>query len=677
MIRRVLRIRFPFTYLTMGFLLLLGSGCLPVEKKPRARLALGMDNPAFQLVRDAQDRQDRDSLQAWLSNPDPTIRYYSALAWAAIGDTTIVDSLSILLDDPVPQIREVTAFSLGEIGSEAAAIPLLEAFDPWDSTGVSAPLNATILEAIGRCAEPAFLEDLASVTTYQEADSLYVIGQAKGIFRYLLRGYQHPSGTRTMIALAASEDTPREARLYAATYLVRAPDLTIDTLVQELVNVLRTGEDPELRMSIARALVHCPSELALTSLTGLLPLEKDSRVRVNMLRALAGHPYAETKGVLKDAFQDEDPLVAETAAEVLIQVADPAETAEWLQVCRRVQNPLNKAAAYRAISRICPVYMPATRSAIQNDLRKLLDETDDPYIRSAYLRAWGQFGWNFPSVFREWEQSREPYQRTTALSLLRDLSDRPDFNQLFGVSARRVRRNLLSYFLTAIRSGDAGSAAVAAGALQGPETGYDRLLGAADTILTQALEACRLPQELETYNELGKALEVLSGKSFEPYQTTYNHPINWDPVLRVKDKTRAVIRTEQGNIILQFRADQAPGTVANFIQLAESGFYNGKIFHRVVPNFVIQGGCPRGDGYGALSYTIRSEFDPAMQYDRPGMVGMASAGPHTEGTQFFITHSPTPHLDGRYTLFAEVESGMDVVMKILPGSRIEEIEIVY
>ena len=120
----------------------------------------------------------------------------------------------------------------------------------------------------------------------------------------------------------------------------------------------------------------------------------------------------------------------------------------------------------------------------------------------------------------------------------------------------------------------------------------------------------------------------------------------------------------------------APGSVLNFINLVDKGFYAGKKFHRVVPNFVIQGGCPRGDGYGSLDYTIRSEL-PSLSYDEQGYVGMASAGRHTEGTQFFITHSPTLHLDGEYTIFGKVTEGMDVVHNIMVGDSIQQVSVSY
>src|SRR5690606_13660018 len=116
-----------------------------------------------------------------------------------------------------------------------------------------------------------------------------------------------------------------------------------------------------------------------------------------------------------------------------------------------------------------------------------------------------------------------------------------------------------------------------------------------------------------------------------------------------------------------------PGSVMNFVTLASSGYYNSKNFHRVVPNFVVQGGCPRGDGWGSEDYSIRSEF--SLRRYRTGSIGMASAGKDTEGTQWFITHSPTPHLDGRYTIFAEVEEGMDIVHLLEVGDQILSVDL--
>jgi cyclophilin family peptidyl-prolyl cis-trans isomerase len=119
--------------------------------------------------------------------------------------------------------------------------------------------------------------------------------------------------------------------------------------------------------------------------------------------------------------------------------------------------------------------------------------------------------------------------------------------------------------------------------------------------------------------------------------------------------------------------EEAPGSVANFVELVSKKYFNDKFFHRVVPNFVIQTGCNRGDGFGSEDYSMRSEFS-TRRY-KEGSVGMASAGKDTEGTQWFITHSPTPHLNGRYTIFAEVVAGMEVVHAIQVGDQIKTISL--
>ena len=135
----------------------------------------------------------------------------------------------------------------------------------------------------------------------------------------------------------------------------------------------------------------------------------------------------------------------------------------------------------------------------------------------------------------------------------------------------------------------------------------------------------------------------------------------------------AVIETTLGNIEFELLDDAAPKTVENFVTLANKGFYSGVIFHRVVPGFVIQGGDPTGTGTGGPGYKFDDEPVP-MGYAR-GTVAMANAGPNTNGSQFFITHVPTPHLDGKHAVFGEVTKGQDVVDKIKQGDTIDSIEI--
>lgn len=132
----------------------------------------------------------------------------------------------------------------------------------------------------------------------------------------------------------------------------------------------------------------------------------------------------------------------------------------------------------------------------------------------------------------------------------------------------------------------------------------------------------------------------------------------------MKPGTYAHFETSMGNFTLELFEQQAPNTVANFIKLAESNFYNGVIFHRVIDGFMIQGGDPTGTGRGGPGYKFADEIHPQFKHNSEGILSMANSGPNTNGSQFFITLTATPHLDGRHTVFGKVTEGMDVVKKI-------------
>jgi peptidyl-prolyl cis-trans isomerase B (cyclophilin B) len=141
--------------------------------------------------------------------------------------------------------------------------------------------------------------------------------------------------------------------------------------------------------------------------------------------------------------------------------------------------------------------------------------------------------------------------------------------------------------------------------------------------------------------------------------------------------TKADIKTEKGTMKVEFYDEDAPNTVANFVKLSKDGYYDGLTFHRVIPNFVIQGGCPRGDGRGGPGYTIDCELDGGNQYHDRGVLSMAHAGRNTGGSQFFICHSRdnTAHLDGNHTCFGKVVEGLDVIDDIRQGDKIEAVVI--
>jgi cyclophilin family peptidyl-prolyl cis-trans isomerase len=155
-------------------------------------------------------------------------------------------------------------------------------------------------------------------------------------------------------------------------------------------------------------------------------------------------------------------------------------------------------------------------------------------------------------------------------------------------------------------------------------------------------------------------------------------------VIDPKKKYKATFKTEKGDFVIELFADKAPKTVNNFVFLARDGFYDGTTFHRVIKGFMAQGGDPTGSGSGGPGYKFADEFDASLKHNSAGILSMANAGRNTNGSQFFITYGPTPHLDGKHAVFGKVISGMDVVNAIperdpgratTPGVKINTIEI--
>ncbi len=136
----------------------------------------------------------------------------------------------------------------------------------------------------------------------------------------------------------------------------------------------------------------------------------------------------------------------------------------------------------------------------------------------------------------------------------------------------------------------------------------------------------------------------------------------------------ATIATNRGTIKLQLHDDKTPKTVANFEKLAGDGFYDGLAFHRVIADFMVQGGCPQGTGTGGPGYSFEDEFHPDLKHDGPGVLSMANSGPNTNGSQFFITHVATPWLDGNHSVFGKVIEGQDVVNAIQQGDKMEKVK---
>jgi peptidylprolyl isomerase len=198
-------------------------------------------------------------------------------------------------------------------------------------------------------------------------------------------------------------------------------------------------------------------------------------------------------------------------------------------------------------------------------------------------------------------------------------------------------------------------------------------LGVKDAVKT--LEENLLSRDYDIASASADALKEITKKDYHDKITAqeFRTDFDWNYIDNLQQKKFVLIRTNLGEIKIELFPNEAPFTVQNFLKLAEKKYYDGIIFHRVVPNFVIQAGDPTGTGFGGPDYSIRTEISQ-LKFET-GILGMASAGKDTEGSQFFITHSPQPHLDGKYTVFGRVIDGMDIVDRIQVGDYIESVII--
>jgi cyclophilin family peptidyl-prolyl cis-trans isomerase len=310
-------------------------------------------------------------------------------------------------------------------------------------------------------------------------------------------------------------------------------------------------------------------------------------------------------------------------------------------------------------------YVPAMRRpAIADTIRRRYQRTSNQYERAALLTALSEDPAQFDFLAKEAALTTGPPivpgSALAALAGLRGNKNFPASRQAdFTAALRR-----------ALAGGDVAQLATAAEAFANPAlvpTAQPADLAA----LRQAQSKLTLPREIEAWLGLQQALDKLEKKAAPtpaPVGPASQHPIDWALVQAIPVGQKVTLATTKGTIVLELKVAEAPGSVASFVALLNKHFYDGLYFHRVVPDFVAQGGDPRGDGSGSTPYNLRSEL--AQLHYGAGAVGLASAGKDTESCQFFFTHQPTPHLDGRYTIFAQVVRGMDVVQQLEIGDRI-------
>ncbi|RDC64822.1 peptidylprolyl isomerase [Adhaeribacter pallidiroseus] len=639
-------------YLYLLLVYLLAISCQVAGRQKAFTLGNKFNDSTIRIIYTAQDERQTDKLLPFLTDTNARYRQEAAMALASVQDSLAFKPLVSLLSDPEFVVRQAAAYALGQTGKATSQETILQAIEKEENNTVSAEL----LEALGKCATQQGLDALIK---FDFSEPEVQAGQAWGIYRTHARQLNYDSAILKMVTFLTAPNP--EIRLAAAHFLARTPQLDLSAYTAALANTAQIDPSVEVRMAAAQALTKAKSPGLANELTGILETEPDYRVRLSALRATANLEYTVAKPILWRGLADKNSNTALTAAEIIATKVTPDQADELLQKAGQTLRWRIRATLLGAALKQHP-----NKKEVLTTIQERYAQSNNDYEKAALLTAAAQDIAGAEFIEKEFFATQTPVIRTYGIEALTQI--RNDKNL-----PTSQKKHFADLFKKAIASGDLAVVGITAGLLRQPElnfkTEYTDL-----TFLKNALAKLVLPRDNEAYQEVVKTIAFLEGHPEPPPpKNPFSHPIDWILIQSLRAKQEVSIQTNRGEIILQLFVEEAPGTVANFVQLARSGFFNGKNFHRVVPNFVVQGGDPRGDGWGGTDYSIRSEL-PDLHY-REGYLGMASAGKDTESCQWFITHSPTPHLDGRYSIFARATTGLEVLPLLEIGDKIQEVRL--
>jgi cyclophilin family peptidyl-prolyl cis-trans isomerase/HEAT repeat protein len=686
----------------------------------------------LQIVRAEDERRWDNDLRDLFKARNANVRARAALAAGRIGnEQAVADLVSLLQKDDEPEVRAMAAFALGEIESPLGADALVAVLSQTQDS----PQRARAVEALGKITaalpkeQETRVRQLAAVvleTLKFEAsrrsapDGLTILLSLTAVLR------AKPEGAGPVVARFLRYYDPR-VRADAANTLAR---LKLKDGNDELRKLLMSDPDAVVRANAARVLGATEDKSAYDDLLDRALKDQDARVRVSAIRALATLKDARVTSALLNRGMS---LLA-TANSVRKKsqpAALAAELNELLEIAATLGR-LRQDSNDERVSNWLRNVRPVTGSGAPE-----VEIAFARVHPTAYLNQFGEGPLTKrmaqETLFLNWRAAasiaqglgeiatiQSKSQKAQAGDLLRAMLDYRNsgikINTLVAVHSEYAIPDVLQAYAAFktndlaevarkhLKESDVVIRATAAGLLgEAPpdQTNADALIAAlpvalADTQLNDAAlaildalgkqksakanEAIKTALNSTDYLIRRKAVAVLKANGADDFSLrigivkTRNTAADYERALaHIGKRFSAIVTTNRGVFMIELLPEAAPLTVDNFIQLARRQYFNGITIHRVVPNFVIQDGDPRGDGNGGPGYQIRCEINQ-LPYKR-GAVGMALSGKDTGGSQWFVTHSPQPHLDGGYTVFGNIVAGMDVVDSIARGDVIRSIAI--
>lgn len=644
-------------------------------------------------------------LVSFLSDDDELVREKATYAFASIQDTAVLHLLVRNLRDQSGAVQAAAAFAIGQTGtmlSPKGKIDL-ETQLIWKELGKTS-VDERLIEELGKFGTEEALNQLMIRygTLYPR---VFVNGLTMSVARFAIRNIYNSDAIKYLITFIKPGTPVNWRTVYALMRISSIPESHKEILneIHNIVPLYKSG-DPIVRMNFATLLGRLKDEkYCLDPLQRMANYDRDWRVRVNAIRAITNYDLKNNEDavdIFKRAFHDENMHIALTAlsafANTNLKEEDGnkivQEIFEWLR--KIVENP-DKAYRWQYQGQASITYAKLVKKNAVDILRKNLNAQRQ--LLPNIVEALAQTGSvEVADDLLKFSDHKDPLTAAAALEGLQYLCKQQ-------VNEKELIENSYNKIISGLESREIAVVSTAATILR------DSIFLRKESVaqLLKALNRLRIPQDtdaiLEIIKTLGSlkdekvlislrrmlqvpertiakvaavALKSITGKDHSKDVQLHMQPMYVDYDYKYLDSIRkhpvVKIETIRGDIRIELNVDAAPFTVLSFVRLVEKGFFRGTVFHRIVPNFVIQGGDPEGTGWGGPGYSIRSEFSP-LTFET-GSVGMASSGKDTEGSQFFITQSPQPHLDGRYTIFGKVISRMDIVNTLQSDDRVLDVK---